>query len=144
MKHQTLDELQSIAEIKPLEPALPLSRTQRMERWAELLDENPSRCLAALHGTERLYPGIREQARAAGSPITVAFDDPLLRASGLTSDTYGEAKRFFQLSDWELHEIVCSCHAGTLMQGSWAAGRVRWVISGNRLLAWLRRSFLAH
>ncbi|TPN51341.1 MULTISPECIES: hypothetical protein [unclassified Mesorhizobium] len=140
MKHQTLDQLHAIADINPLVPLE--TKAEKIERWAELLDKNPLRCLAALTGTEYLYPAMREEARAPGSPLTVAFEDPLLRASGLQSDTYGEARRFFELSDWELHEIVCSCHAGATMQASWAAGRVRRIITGNRFLAWLRSRFM--
>ncbi|WP_027168554.1 hypothetical protein [Mesorhizobium sp. WSM3224] len=136
MKHQTLDQLHAIADVKPLVPLK--TKAEKIERWAELLDRNPLRCLTALTGTEYLYPSMRAEARAPGSPLTVAFEDPLLRASGLQSDTYGEARRFFELSDWELHEIVCSCHAGATMQASWAAGRVRRIITGNRIFAWLR------
>jgi len=144
MKHQTIDQLHAVAEINPLAPARPMTRTQRIERWAELLERNPSRCLAALTGTEHLYPGVRDEARAAGSPITVAFEDSLLRSAGLASDTFGAAKRFFDLSDWELHEIVCSCHVGATMQAGWAAGRVRRIIAGSKIWAWIRRGFLAH
>ncbi|AZO62101.1 MAG: hypothetical protein EOQ55_03750 [Mesorhizobium sp.] len=140
MKHQTLDQLHAVADINPLVPLT--TRTEKIERWAELLERNPLRCLAALTGTEYLYPGMREEARAAGSPLTVAFEDPLLRASGLQSDTYGEAKRFFELSDWQLHEVVCSCHTGATMQASWAAGRVRRIVTGNRIFAWLRSRFI--
>ncbi|PBC02780.1 hypothetical protein [Mesorhizobium sp. WSM3860] len=140
MKHQTLDQLHAVADINPLVPLT--TRTEKIARWAELLERNPLRCLAALTGTEYLYPGMREEARAAGSPLTVAFEDPLLRASGLQSDTYGEAKRFFELSDWQLHEVVCSCHAGATMQASWAAGRVRRIITGNRIFGWLRSRFI--
>lgn len=128
------------ADINPLAPLR--TKTEKIQRWAELLERNPSRCLFALTGTEYLYPGMRLEARAAGSPLTVAFEDPLLRASGLQSDTYGEARRFFELSEWELHEIVCSCHAGATMQASWAAARVRRTITGNRVLAWLRSRFV--
>lgn len=140
MKQQTLDQLHAVADINPLVPLT--TRTEKIERWAELLERNPLRCLAALTGTEYLYPGMREEARAAGSPLTVAFEDPLLRASGLQSDTYGEAKRFFELSDWQLHEVVCSCHTGATMQASWAAGRVRRIVTGNRIFAWLRSRFI--
>ncbi|RWG60919.1 MAG: hypothetical protein EOQ64_00345 [Mesorhizobium sp.] len=140
MKHQTLDQLHAVADINPLVPLT--TRTEKIERWAELLERNPLRCLAALTGTEYLYPGMREEARAAGSPLTVAFEDPLLRASGLQSDTYGEAKRFFELSDWQLHEVVCNCHTGATMQASWAAGRVRRIVTGNRIFAWLRSRFI--
>ncbi|MDX8451182.1 hypothetical protein RFM98_00255 [Mesorhizobium sp. VK9D] len=138
MKHQTLHELQTIADVSPSVQNAIMTRIQRIERWAELLEKQPSRCLGALTGTEYLHPRVREEARAAGSPITVAFEDPMLRASGLEGDSYGEAKRFFKLSDWQLHEIVCSCHAGGTMPASWAAARVRRTIRGNKFLAWLR------
>ncbi|TIL63074.1 MAG: hypothetical protein E5Y81_20340, partial [Mesorhizobium sp.] len=87
-------------------------------------------------------PEARDVARGAGSPITVAYEDPVLRAMGLKDDTYGEAKRFFELSDWQLHNIVCHCHVGATMQARWAAARVRRTITGNRLLAWLRARFV--
>ncbi|TGQ63453.1 MAG: hypothetical protein E5V49_12570 [Mesorhizobium sp.] len=139
MKHHTLDQLQAIAEINALAPAPPMTRTQRLQRWADLLADHPSRCLAALTGTERLRSSVRDEARAAGSPITVAFEDSLLRASGLRNDSYGEAKRFFELSDWQLHDIVCSCHVGATMHAGWAAARVRRVVSGNGFVGWLRQ-----
>ncbi len=141
MKHQTLDQLQAIADINSLAPAPLMTRTQRLERWAELLDDNPSRRLASLTGTEHLHASVREEARAAGSPITVAFEDSLLRAAGLGNDSYGEAKRFFELSDWQLHDIVCSCHAGATMQAGWASDRVRRIIGGKGIVAWLRNLF---
>ena len=95
MKHQTPHELQSVAIIDRLDLIPLATRKQRIERWAELLERTPLRCLAALTGTEYVDPEVRQGARAEGSPLTVAFDDPLLRAAGLKSDTYGEAKRFF-------------------------------------------------
>jgi hypothetical protein len=141
MKHQTSYELQSVAVVDRL-GLIPLAtRTQRIERWAELLDRNPQRCLSALTGTEYVDPGVRERVRADGSALAVAFDDPLLRAAGLRSDTYGEAKRFFELSDWQLHDVVCSCHTGATMQANWAAARVRRIIRGNPILGWLRSRF---
>lgn len=142
MKHQTLDQLQTIAKVAPSATYPTMTRAQRIERWAELLEQNPGRCLGALSGTEYLSPEARDVARGAGSPITVAYEDPVLRAMGLKDDTYGEAKRFFELSDWQLHNIVCHCHVGATMQARWAAARVRRTITGNRLLAWLRAKFV--
>lgn len=142
MKHQTAHELQSVAVIDRLGPIPLVTKRQRMERWAALLDRNPVRRLAALVGTEYVDPEVRAGARAAGSPLTVAFEDPLLRAAGLESDTYGEARRFFELSDWQLHEVVCSCHVGATIQADWAAARVRKLINGNRFFAWLRSRLL--
>ncbi|UVK46730.1 hypothetical protein BPNPMPFG_002435 [Mesorhizobium sp. AR07] len=138
MKHQTRDQLHAIAEIESLTRYSIMTRTQRIERWAELLEQYPGRCLGALPGTEYLSPEARDNARAEGSPITVAFEDPVLRALGLKDDSYGEAKRFFELANWQLHGIVCYCHVGGTMQAQWAADRVRATIRGNRFLAWLR------
>ncbi|MCQ8873641.1 hypothetical protein NP945_17545 [Mesorhizobium sp. LMG17149] len=138
MEHQTLSQLQTIAEVEPLSTYPIMTRQQRIERWAELLEQHPERRLTALTGTEYLKREARDAARGEGSPITVAFEDPLLRALGLKDDTYGAAKRFFELSDGELHDIVCSCHVGTTFRGQWAAARVRRAIGGNRFLKWLR------
>ncbi|AZO48821.1 MAG: hypothetical protein EOS58_13595 [Mesorhizobium sp.] len=142
MKHQTLAQLQAIADVKPLAQSPVMTRRQRIERWAELLERHPGRCLGALAGTERLRLDARQAARADGSPISVALEDPLLKAAGLRNDTYGEALRFFELSDWQLHEIVCSCHVGATMQSKWAAARVRRTVNGSRFLAWLRTVLL--
>lgn len=49
MKHQTLDQLHAVAEVNT-QPVM--SRTQRLVRWAELLEREPSRLLTALAGTE--------------------------------------------------------------------------------------------
>ena len=62
--------------------------------------------------------------RADDSPISVAFEDAVLRAEGLSDDTYGEATRFFDLSNRELHNIVCYCHLGRTMTAETAALRV--------------------
>ncbi|KQU83409.1 hypothetical protein ASD99_17260 [Mesorhizobium sp. Root695] len=143
MKHQTVDQLHAVAEVHAEATYLVATRGERLERWAQLLEQNPNRCLGALTGTEYQSVEIRERMRSAGSPITVAFEDPIFRALGLKEDTYGEAKRFFELTDWQLHEIVCHCHVGATMPARWAASRVRAAISGRSgFFAWLRGAFL--
>src|SRR3546814_6196482 len=75
----------------------------------------------------------REAIRVANSPISVAFDDPVLRADGMTDDSYGEAKRFFGISDQQLHAIVCYCHFCSTMSAESAALRVRSIVGrGSR------------
>jgi hypothetical protein len=74
--------------------------------------------------------------RSAGSPITVAFDDPYFRAAGLENDSYSEAKRFFELSHRQLHNIVCYCHLGSSVRAASAGRRVRSAIG---LFARLKR-----
>ncbi|RRH93902.1 hypothetical protein EH240_28565 [Mesorhizobium tamadayense] len=123
MRHQTLDQLHAVAEVKTTKPVM--SRTQRLARWAELLEREPSRLLTALTGTEYHAPAERDIMRGDGSPISVALADPVLHDEGLKDDSYGEAKRFFDLTDHELHEIVCYCHVGEVMQSSRAALSVR-------------------
>ncbi|RWI96788.1 hypothetical protein [Mesorhizobium sp.] len=126
MKHQTLDQLHAVAEVRIAKPVM--SRTQRLARWAELLEREPNRLLTALIGTEYRAPRERNVMRGAGSPISVALEDPVLHEEGLKNDTYGEAKRFFELTDYQLHEIVCYCHVGDVMRASRAALSVRAVL----------------
>ncbi|MCX8568924.1 hypothetical protein [Aminobacter sp. MET-1] len=125
MKHQSIEQLQALAEIQTATPYLPMTRKERLERWADLLERQPERRLGTLSGTEYAPPEARLTMRAQGSPITVAFEDPAFRAAGLNDDSYGEARRFFDLSDRQLHNIVCYCHFGDAVRGGSAARQVR-------------------
>jgi hypothetical protein len=131
MKHQTLEHLQIVAEIDQDYPRRPMSRTQRLERWAELLERNPDRRLSMLHQTEYQPTRARAAMRGDGSPIAVAFEDPVLRAAGLENDSYGAAKRFFKLTDGQLHEIICYCHFGATVSAATAACHIRAVLTGR-------------
>jgi hypothetical protein len=145
MKHQLRDELRNVADVTPEPQNSTMDRTQRLERWLKLLEGNPHRILTALAGTE-YYPSCeRDQMRSDDSPFSVAFEDPVLRAEGLQNDTYGEAKRFFEVSDRQLHEIVCYCHVGHSMTAARAAQCVRDAIDGpvflrlvKTVLGWCR------
>ncbi len=144
MKYQTLEQLQKVAEVHAgqAQPAA-MTRSERLQRWADLLDQNPDRQLGTFAGTEYQPAGTRQTMRSAGSAITVAFDDAALRAEGLENDTYGEAKRFFELTDWQLHDIVCYCHFGETMRADAAARRVRAAVNGQfNLFSRLRHAIL--
>lgn len=125
MEHRTLDELQRSAELH-LEPPIrqPLSQRERLERWAQLLEADPFRRLNTLDQTEYSDPVARDRTRRDDSPISIAFQDPILRNEGLRDDSYGAAKRFFGLSDGQLHHVVCSCHCGATMLARHVAYRV--------------------
>ncbi|WP_245525836.1 hypothetical protein [Mesorhizobium sp. M00.F.Ca.ET.216.01.1.1] len=123
MKHQTLEELHTVAEVDVAYP--PMTRNQRLEYWASLLERDPDRCLGALPGTEYMSLNVRDKAHCLQSPLSIAFADPILRAQGLKNDTYGEARRFFEVSDWQLHAVVCHCHVGATMKAGWVAVQVR-------------------
>ena len=132
MKHQTLEQLQIVADVDQGYLRQAMSRSERLERWAELLEQNPDRRLSTLHQTE--YQPVRARAamRGDGSPISVAFEDPVLRAAGLENDSYGEAKRFFELRDRQLHEIICYCHFGRTVNAATAARHIRAAIAGRK------------
>lgn len=143
MKYQTQEQLRKFAEIHPVKSDRAMTIDERLQRWADLLERTPSRRLATLPGTEFEPPESRARLRADGSPITVAFEDPTLRSAGLQDDSYGEAKRFFGLNDWQLHNVVCYCHSGGSMHSSVAALRVRSAMAARAggILARLRRAF---
>ena len=82
--------------------------------------------------------------RDDGSPISVAFEDPVLRVAGLENDNYGEAKRFFELTDRQLHEIICYCHFGATVSAVTAARHIRAAIAGRQpgMFARIREAFV--
>ena len=132
MKHQPLDQLKKVAEVSTEDQRPAMTRDERLDRWAQLLEAQPERRLATLHETEYQPFSNRMAMRSSGSPISVAFDDPVLRAEGLEGDSYGEAKRFFEIGDHELHDIVCYCHYGETVSAATAARLVRDAIAGKR------------
>src|SRR3954463_3497914 len=125
MKHTPVSEISRVADVHaiPLKP--PLTRVQRLERWAEALGREPDRVLTSLEGIEWKAEDERGAMRADFSALTVAFEDPVLRAEGLASDRLGDAVTFFRLTDDEAHFALCSCAYGRTMQAGLAALRVR-------------------
>jgi hypothetical protein len=122
MEHRTSAELKGFAEvIRPQK----LSKKELLERWALALEKRKGARLCTLRETE--YKPVKEQSalRQENSPLTVAFEDPVLRLAGLTNDTFGEVARFFGLSHWQLHEVVCNCHFGETVAAEVVAARVR-------------------
>src|SRR4051812_41506063 len=98
MEHRPVEELRAIADVHGHESPL-VSRRERLERWSERLAAEPTRRLRSL-GEIEFTPVIqRASLRADNSPLTVAYEDPILRAAGLTSDELGEAIAFFGLSE---------------------------------------------
>lgn len=143
MKHQTLEQLQNIADIDQAYPHRIMSRSERLERWVKLLEMSPHRRLATLYQTEHQPTSVLSLLRSDNSPISVAFEDPILRAAGLESDTYGQAKRFFGLTDGELHNVLCYCHFGATVSAATAAHYVRGILGMERpgIFARLRALF---
>ena len=143
MKYYALDQLQSVAEVNQGYPVM--SRRERLERWAEVLERNPHHLLTTLHQTEHQLASARNALRADNSPISVAYYDPGLRAAGLAGDTYGDARQFFDLTDRELHDVICYCHFGSTVSSAPAAHCVRALLVEKRpgLFARIWRMFAA-
>ncbi len=86
MKLKTLEELKRVAEVRPPLTRDRMSKRRRLERWAEVLELAPQRHLRSLNETEYASRPQRCALREDNSPLTVAFQDPVLHAEGLQSD----------------------------------------------------------
>jgi hypothetical protein len=122
MKYQSLEQIALEADVHQ---GIGMSRRERLERWVELLERQPHRRLSTIEGTEFGSGREREAKRADHSPLTVAFEDPVLRAAGLRGDRVGDAVGFFDLSHGEVHRLVCYCHYGRTVSSGTVAARVR-------------------
>lgn len=140
MEHRPLSELGHVADLKPSQNPV-LSKRERLDRWAELLERDPDRVLRTLDEIEWKPKNVRHGMRADGSALTVAFEDPVLRTAGLLSDRFGDAVNFFQISEHDAHIVLCSCHGGESMRAEEAARRVRGIRSPSLwslYFGWLR------
>jgi hypothetical protein len=128
MEHRPLSELGHVADLKPSQNVV-LSKRERLDRWAELLEREPDRVLRTLDEIEWKPKAVRRALRADNSALTVAFNDPVMRTAGLLSDRFGDAVDFFQISEHDAHIVLCSCHGGDSMRAEEAARRVRGIRS---------------
>jgi hypothetical protein len=136
MEYKTRKELGDVAALhESISATAGMSHSQRLERWAQLLERRTDQRLATLYETEYALATDRAHLRSDGSPISIAFSDPVLRAAGMTSDTYGEAKRFFELSDRQLHRALCYCHFGSTVAAITVAHQIRGVVQSEKLWA---------
>lgn len=140
MEHRPLSEIGHVADLKPSQVPV-LSKRERLDRWAELLEREPDRLLRMLDEIEWKPKAERRIMRADDSALTVAFNDPVLRTAGLLSDRFGDAVNFFQISEHDAHIVLCSCHGGDFMRAEEAARRVRGIRSPSLwslYFGWLR------
>jgi len=121
MERKSVDELKRVAEIHGAR----MSKQQRLGRWADLLERQANRILTSLIEVEYLPPQERAEMQVGNSALSVAFEDPVLRAEGLKSDKFGDAVNFFELSEEEAHWVVCYCHHGRQVDARTVAGVVR-------------------
>lgn len=113
-----------------------MSRCDRLERWATLLERAPPRSLTPFRDVEFLPQVQRAGLRLANSPLALAFQDPVLRGAGLGSDKFGDGAAFFGLSRRQAHRVLCSCGYIGTMRGTDVARRVRALAARERLRHW--------
>ena len=131
MKHQSLDEIASVAKIgSVIEPSSPVERRERLYLLADLLDnyDGPVRPFRQLE-----HYGFNElrDVQQDFSPFWVAYQNPHFRQQGLASDRVGDGMAFFGLSVSETHRLFCECHYASSIPSSFIATNVR--VHANRV-----------
>jgi hypothetical protein len=96
---------------------LAMTRSERIERWATLLEEYDGR-ISPLPGIEYMPDAERRELAGPYYPMTVAFADPVFRALGLKGDRLSDAMDFFEMTVDDVHELMCECvSTGTMIAG---------------------------
>jgi hypothetical protein len=112
-----------------------MSRCEKLERWADLLECEPAAKLRPFYDLE-LLPGTEwAELQTSNSPLAVAYADPVLRRAGLVSDRLGDGNAFFGLSRFQAHRVLCSCGYIGTMRASEVARRIRKLARRERLRA---------
>ena len=114
-----------------------MSRSDRLERWALVLERSESEYVAPFRDVELVPPADRPALRMANSPVEIAHRDPVLQRAGLSGDRYGDGAEFFGLTRRQAHRVLCSCGYFGSVRGTDVAQRVRAIASRQRLRAWL-------
>lgn len=142
MKHQSPEQLREAAAIVA-EKLRTMSNVERLNRWADLLEQQPG-SIEALYRIEYLSEADRRAYRGGNTtPIAIAARDPVFRADGLAGDTLGDAMDYFAMNDEEAHRLLCDCHYMGSLTGQSLAARVRRFAGTGGVMAWAG-SILGH
>lgn len=125
MKYQNPNELMTAgATVLSTDDLATMSRRERLYRWADVLEKHGGP-LSALRRIEYLTPDELRAYRAPNTPLTIAFNDPVLRNEGLAGDSLGDAMDFFEMTREEAHQLLCDCHYYGAMTGEGLAKHIR-------------------
>lgn len=124
MEQRTIAEVAKSAQVFSTAETARAQRRERLERLARLLEEHdgPVQMLTQI---EYLRRAERLLLRRDGSPLTIAYKDPVFRAQGLAGDRLGDAMTFFALDDREAHHLFCDCHYRTGVSSQVIGAQVR-------------------
>lgn len=141
MKYQDPHQLPPADLVPSLDGIVTMSRRERLLRWADLLEKHRE-SLNALREIEYLSPEDRRDYRGFNTPLTIAYNDPVLREAGLSDDRLGAAMDFFEMTDEDAHRLLCDCHYMGSMTGSGLANRIRhFAEHGGGVWSWARSVF---
>ena len=124
MEQRTIAEVAKSAQVFSTAETARAMRRERLERLARLLEDHngPVQMLTQI---EYLRRAERLLLRRDGSPLTIAYNDPVFRAQGLAGDRLGDAMTFFTLDDRDAHHLFCDCHYRTGVSSQVIATQVR-------------------
>src|SRR5258708_20072664 len=97
MEYRRVDDLQGVARIVPVRSSK-MTRAQRLERWAMLLEQDPQRRLTPLRRIEFLPEREWIGLRSDNSPLILAAEHAVLRDEGLKTDPLAPPLASFHLS----------------------------------------------
>jgi hypothetical protein len=141
MKHQSPEQLREAVVAAPVQQ---MTRRERLDRWADLLDLYAGP-MEALYRIEYLSETDRRAYRGGETtPLAIAFRDPVLRADGLAGNTLGDAMDYFAMSDEDAHHLLCDCHYMGSLTGRNLAARLRRFAGGGGFMAWAGSIFAGH
>jgi hypothetical protein len=133
MQHLSHDQIAAMAQ------PIPMSRDDKIERWASILERSSDRVFI-FHHLEYRSQGELDRLAHRDSAFAIAAGDPVLKVAGLNSDYVGDAMRFFELSKDDVHAFSCDC--GGNISNSRMATRIRGLKSSapkavlKRFLGW--------
>jgi hypothetical protein len=136
MQHLSHDQITAMAQ------PIPMSRDDKLERWASLIERSCSP-IFTFHGLEYRSQDQLDRLADGGSAFAIAAADPVLKVAGLNGDHVGHGMRFFELSKEDVHAFSCDC--GGNISNSRMAARIRGLKSSapktavKRLLGWFSR-----
>lgn len=133
---------EQLAELSVPAPVVTMSRAAKIERWARLVEKTDYN-FYIFHRLEYMSEGERDAQCHPGSAFAVAANDPVLKDAGLAGPTIGDAKKFFEISDQQLHAFSCDC-SGHISNNNMAA-RIRGLDAGagtRRIVASLMMAFM--
>ena len=86
-----------------------MTRRAKLMRFAEVVRSYRDMPFGLYHNLEGYRPEQLNSIGIRGSAFEAAAADPILRDAGADLHTVGAAQRFFELSQYELHEFSCDC-----------------------------------